>query len=97
VLVRLELLRRCRADALGRGIRRSQAGMLGLELEQFAKERVVLRVGNRRRILDVILPVRLLDEGAEVNDFLFRTTSSGVPLATIVPPRSPPSGPMSIR
>ncbi len=31
-----------------------------------------------------------------VYDFLFLTTSSGVPLAITVPPLSPPSGPMSM-
>ena len=56
-----ELRQRRAADALGRRIRRAQLGMLRLQRLQLAEQRVVLRVGDLRRVLHVVEPVVALD------------------------------------
>ncbi len=47
---------------LGRGIRRDQVGMGGLEGDQLAEQRVVLGVGELRRVFLVVEPVGPIDD-----------------------------------
>src|SRR5690606_8676793 len=60
------------ADPLGGRLRRDQFGMVGLELDELAHERVVLGVGDGRRILDVIAHIVLFDLGAQLRGPLRR-------------------------
>ena len=53
------------ADALRRRVRRAQLGMLGLERDELAEQRVVLGVADGRRVVDVIALVVLGDLGAQ--------------------------------
>ena len=71
VLDRREAIRRRRADPLRRRIGGDQLRMLRLELLELAHQRVVRLVGDRRRIEDVVLVVRLLDPLAQLHSALF--------------------------
>src|SRR5439155_3897034 len=71
VLDRREAIRRWRADPLRRRIGGDQLRMLRLELLELAHQRVVRLVGDRRRIEDVVLVVRLLDPLAQLHIALF--------------------------
>ena len=55
-----------RADALRRRIGRAQLGMRRFEIEQLAQQRVVLRVGDRRVVEDVVAVVRVFELRAQV-------------------------------
>ena len=52
-----ELRRRLRPDALRRRVRVGEVGARGLQRQQFAEERVVLRVGDERSVENVIAVV----------------------------------------
>ena len=70
VLDRCETVRRRRPDPLCRRLGRDELGMLRLELLELAHQRVVRLVGDRRRIEDVVLVVRLLDPLAQLGGAL---------------------------
>ena len=82
---RRQLLRRRAADALRRRIGRAQLGMLLLQLGEFAKQAVVLGVGDLRRVLDVVQAVMPLELGAQPRHALLqrahenRRSASGLP------------------
>ena len=63
-----ELRRHRCAHELRRRVRRDQLGELGLDLAQLPHQRVVLGVGDRGVVVDVVPPVVLLDLGAQVVD-----------------------------
>jgi hypothetical protein len=70
-----EFRQRRRTDALGRRIAGDQVGMGGFEIDQFAKEPVVFRVGNFGSILRVIEMVVSSDFSTERGKTLFDVTA----------------------
>src|ERR1700682_3915721 len=56
------------ADPLRGGVGRNQLRVLGLQLHELAKQRVVLGVGDLRLVELVVLSVRALDERAQLED-----------------------------
>ena len=66
-----EFIQRRRADALGRRVAGDQVGVRDLEVDQFAKESVVLGVGDLRTIFRVVEVVVMPDFSAERRDPLF--------------------------
>ncbi len=66
----LKRRQRRRAHALRRRIGRNQVGMLFFQRTQFAHQAIVLRVGNFRRVHDVIQIFMMTKRGSQLGDFV---------------------------
>ena len=59
-------------DPLRRRVRRDQLRILRLELDQLAEQRIVLGVGDLGMVEHVVLPIRAIDQPAQLEDARLR-------------------------